>query len=168
MFGPQKGADRAMVERLEASLAAAAAAAPGLAGAPGAGAGGGLGFALLGLGASRVAGAELVCAAVRLAARMERADVVVTGEGSFDASSLRGKVTAAVATLAQERALPCLVLAGRVFVGRREAAAHGFAGCYSLTEQAGEEQAMGSAALQLTRLAARVGRQWSRAAPGLA
>ena len=63
--------------------------------------------------------------AVRLAERVERADLVVTGEGSFDATSLLGKATGGVAALAQAAGVPCLVLAGQVHVGRREAAARG-------------------------------------------
>lgn len=157
-FGPQKGADPAAVARLEARLAAQADSRPEAAW-PGAGAAGGLGFALLTLGARRVSGAALVGDRLGLPARVAAADLVVTGEGAYDASSLRGKVTAYVAGLAADSGVPCVVLAGRVEVGRRQAAAHGVTEAWDLTAHAGDA-ALTDAAASLTSLARRVARQW--------
>jgi glycerate kinase len=68
-----------------------------------------------------------------------------------------------VAEAAQERGLPCLVLAGRVTAGRREAAAVGVTEAHSLVEHLGSaERAMAEAADGLAGLAARLARQWSR------
>jgi glycerate kinase len=86
---------------------------------------------------------------------------VLTGEGSFDAQSLRGKVVAGVAAVAAQEAVPCLVLAGRVAVGRREAAAAGVEAAYSLVDEVGPERATGEAAEALATLASRVAGQWS-------
>lgn len=158
MFGPQKGADAAAVARLEQRLREQAAGRPE-AGWPGAGAAGGLGFALLTLGARRVSGAALVGERLDLPARVTAADLVVTGEGAYDASSLRGKVTAYVARLAMEAGVPCVVLAGRVEVGRRQAAAHGVTEAWDLTAHAGPA-ALTDAAGSLASLARRVARQW--------
>ena len=91
--------------------------------AAGAGAAGGLGFALLALGATRAPGFGLVADAIGLAGRIATADLVIAGEGAFDATSLRGKAVAGVAALAQEAGVPCVVVAGRAEVGRRDAAA---------------------------------------------
>lgn len=66
-----------------------------------------------------------VRAAVGLDAELDRAELVVTGEGSFDTQSLRGKLAAAVAAGAAERGVPCLVLAGQVQLDPGEAAAAG-------------------------------------------
>jgi glycerate kinase len=171
VFGPQKGADGDVVQRLDVALEHfARAAQPGVglnmpgspAVLPGAGAAGGLGFGLLLLGAKRVAGIATVAELTGLSAAINTVDLVVTGEGSFDWQSLSGKVVAGVAAAAGEHARPCLVLAGRVEVGRREMAALGVAGAYSLVEFLGSEQAAQEPAFDnLAALAARVAGNWS-------
>ena len=96
LFGPQKGADADTVARLEHRLARWASdsggRARGLDAAAGSGAGGGLGYGLLLLGGRAESGAGAVVEAVDLRRRMVAADLVVTGEGRLDASSLLGKV----------------------------------------------------------------------------
>ncbi|MDP3713629.1 MAG: glycerate kinase [Mycobacteriales bacterium] len=166
-FGPQKGATRAQVLDLDDALRVwadllEAATGREVRDLPGAGAAGGLGAALLALGARREPGIALVTELVGLAAAVADAHLVVTGEGSFDASSLRGKVVSGVAALAAEQALPCLVLAGQVHVGRREAAAIGVESSYALADAVGLDEAMAAPAEELTALAARVAREWSR------
>src|SRR5690606_40712558 len=109
VFGPEKGATAEAVRLLDAALARFAevlqrdlpTCPPGLAGLPGAGAAGGLGAALLALGGRRESGIGLVRRLVGLDALLDTADLVVTGEGSFDGQSLRGKVVAGVATAAR-------------------------------------------------------------------
>ncbi|CAA9261610.1 MAG: Glycerate kinase, partial [uncultured Corynebacteriales bacterium] len=129
---------------------------------PGAGSAGGLGAAVLALGGRRRSGVGLVADAVDLAGRLAHADLVLTGEGSFDFQSLRGKVAGGVAAAAQEAAVPCLVLAGQVSVGRQEAAAAGVEAAYSVAEQAGSvAAAMARPAEHLADLAARVAGRWS-------
>ena len=164
-FGPQKGATPGQVRDLEAALVNWADLledhlAVDVRDLPGAGAAGGLGFALLALGATRVPGLQLVADAVGLAAAVARVDLVVTGEGAFDASSLRGKVVAGVAAAAQQEAVPCLVVAGRVEVGHRQAAAAGVEATYDLTELTGR-RALADPAGALQEVAVRVARQWS-------
>lgn len=171
VFGPQKGASREDILLLDAALERFAAvlerelptSPQGLAGLPGAGAAGGLGAALLALGGRTVSGIGLVRELTGLDAALDAADLVITGEGSFDAQSLRGKLVSGVAEGARDRGLPCLVLAGRVSAGRREAAAAGVTEAHSLVEHfGGVERAMAEAADGLTGLAARLARQWSR------
>jgi glycerate kinase len=162
VFGPQKGADDAQVQVLEERLAAWAAECgldPAL---PGAGAGGGLGYGLMALGARRVSGAQAVLDAVLPPDRMAAADLVITGEGSFDFQSLRGKLASAVAGRAQGAGVPCLVLAGRVTVGRREAAAAGIEACYAMVDRFGSEDALTNAEARLADLAAEVAGTWGR------
>jgi len=170
VFGPQKGADPATVAELECGLsryvtvlAGAFGRAPAeLSATPGAGAAGGLGAALLALGAQRVSGAALVRELTGLDAALDIADLVVTGEGSFDWQSLRGKLVTSVAHGAAERGLPCLVLAGQVSVGRREAAAMGVQETHSVAEHVGSvDAAMADPAGSLADLAALVASQWS-------
>jgi glycerate kinase len=172
VFGPQKGADPAAVAELDAALGCyvrALGAATGrdpaeLAAALGGGAAGGLGAALLAVGAERVSGARLVRELTGLDAALDAADLVITGEGSFDWQSLRGKLVTAVAEAAAARGLPCLVLAGQVTVGRREAAAVGVEAAYSVAEHAGGlEASLADPAGTLATLAAHLAGQWSTA-----
>lgn len=174
VFGPQKGADDEAVADLDAVLARFADLYPGdlypgdrypggVRDEPGAGAAGGLGAALLALGARRVSGAGLVRELVGLDAALDRADLAISGEGSFDWQSLRGKLVTTVARGAADRGIPCLVLAGQVSVGRREAAAAGVEAAFSVAEDAGGAAAsLADPAGTLAALAARVARRWSR------
>lgn len=167
VFGPQKGATREQVLLLDARLevwAGELEAAAGLAvrDLPGAGAAGGLGAALFALGAVREPGIGLVKRLVRLEQRVTKADLVVTGEGTFDSSSLSGKVVTGVAAAAADVGLPCLVIAGQVAVGRRESAAAGIDATYAVADAVGVEASMEQPAEELAALAERVAREWSR------
>jgi len=164
VFGPQKGADRAQVLALDAALEGfARLVAPDLAERPGAGAAGGLGFAIFALGGHFASGIGTVLDSVRLDARTATADLVITGEGSFDHQSLRGKVPHGVAQSAAAHGVPCVVLAGRVAVGRREMAAANITEAYALIDPPGsEESAFADPHGELARLAARVARRWTR------
>ena len=169
VFGPQKGASREDVALLDAALARWADVLETTLGTPvrdrpGAGAAGGLGAALFALGARREPGIALVQSAVGLHERLASADLVLTGEGTFDPSSLSGKVVSGVAGLAAQHAVPCVVLAGDVTVGRREAAAAGVDSAWSLIGTVGRQRAFAEPAAALAELAARVAGQWSRGA----
>jgi glycerate 2-kinase len=168
VFGPQKGADPAQVAELEARLAAWVSETGGDPDAPGSGAGGGLGYGLMVLGATRRSGVEIVVEAVGLVERATGADLLVTGEGSFDASSIRGKVPRGVAWAAQKAGKPCIVLAGRVMLGRREFAAAGIDAAHSVVDLAGSvERALADPAARLADLAERVGRTWTPRVPAV-
>lgn len=162
-FAPQKGASPQQVELLEAAMGRwgdlLGRSEDGRAAelALGAGAGGGLGAALIRLGARRVPGIETVLQAAGIAAAMATADLVVTGEGAFDWQSLRGKVVSGVAAAALARAVPVVVLAGRVDLARREWAASGVCAAYPAAPEPDESPADG-----LARAAARAARTWSR------
>ncbi|MBB6172565.1 glycerate kinase [Nocardiopsis mwathae] len=168
VFGPQKGADASQVRRLDRALALfadAASAAPGAQcdprALPGAGAAGGLGYGLLLLGGTVESGVARVLAAVDLAEQVAAADLVITGEGSFDSQSLRGKLPHGVALTAAAHAVPCVVAAGVVAVDRAEAAAAGITATYSLVESAGStEAALSRSAEELRRLAGDIARHW--------
>jgi glycerate kinase len=98
-----------------------------------------------------------------LDAAMAGVGLVVTGEGSFDWQSLRGKLVTSVAGAAAERGLPCVVLAGQVSVGRRQAAAAGVERAYAVAEHAGSVGAsMADPTGTLAALAEEVARQWGR------
>ncbi len=169
-FAEQKGATPEQAQRLERALGDFSAAACDAAGVPrsvarepGAGAAGGLGFALLLLGARRMPGATAVLDAVGLRGRVEAADLVVTGEGTFDWQSLRGKVVRAVAAAGLEVGTPVIVIAGQVLVGRREALAIGVESAYAVADgPAAVSAALADPAGTLAARAERVARTWSR------
>jgi glycerate 2-kinase len=122
VFGPQKGADEAAVDQLATGLARAAAVlerdlgdgSPWRA-RPGTGAAGGLGFGLaVATGARIVPGAARVAELVGLDAALDRAELVVTGEGRLDATSSAGKVVGHVRERATRQGTPVTVVAGQV------------------------------------------------------
>jgi len=118
MFGPQKGATREQVWELDRALAHLAAVAARDLGLdrsrePGAGAAGGLGFGLLAfLGAQLRPGVQVVMETVGFTRRLRAADLVITGEGSLDEQSLRGKVPAGVLAAAREAKVPAAIVSG--------------------------------------------------------
>ncbi|MGO9081132.1 MAG: glycerate kinase [Streptosporangiaceae bacterium] len=115
VFGPQKRAGAGEVALLETGLAALAAVLGGDPDAPGAGAAGGTGYGLAAAWGARLApGAQQLCQAAGLAAELAAADLVITGEGQFDATSTVGKVTGVVCAAAWQAAVPAALVAGRV------------------------------------------------------
>lgn len=122
-YGPQKGADPATVAELDAALArygAAIEAATGrlVADVPGAGAAGGTTAALLAFTSARVQpGAEVVAELTGLGLALERAQLVITGEGRADEQTLHGKAAIRVATLARARHIPVALLCGALGPG---------------------------------------------------
>lgn len=133
-----------------------------LASLPGAGAGGGIGFAIALLGGRLVPGARVVADAVGLGQRIAGVDLVVTGEGTFDWQSLRGKVVSMVAEAALDHAVPTVVLAGQVEIGRREWSAAGISGAYAVAESPAEvPDVLADPVTRLEERAARLGRNWS-------
>lgn len=119
-FGPQKGADPEDVIALDAGLARWSALLCGDPAAPGAGAAGGTAYGLAtAWGARLVPGARRVAEVTGLAALLPAADVVVTGEGRFDTTSLTGKVVGAVLDAA---AGAVVVVAGAVATSALERA----------------------------------------------
>ncbi len=170
VFGPQKGASREDVHLLDAALTGFAQVLqtlpdcpPELAAQPGAGAAGGLGAALLALGGTVVSGIGLVRELTGLDAALDAADLVITGEGSFDEQSLRGKVVGGVAGAARDLGLPCLVVCGRSTAGRRESMAAGVTETYPLVAHFGSvEAAMSRPAEGLTAIGGRLAKQWAR------
>lgn len=111
VFAAQKGASAGDADGLARRLEAIPQIAP-YADVPGAGAAGGLGAAFAALGARLVAGADLVLDAVGLEARGHA--LVVTGEGTVDETTARGKAPGRVALRAAAAAVPCVVFGGRV------------------------------------------------------
>ena len=139
VFGPQKGASREEVDRLDAALTRYAAVlhrdlGVAVADVPGAGGAGGTAAGALAVGARLTSGAALVCDLVGLSEVLTGADLAITGEGALDAQTLHGKAPAEVARRARAAGVPCLALAGVVRLSDDEIAAGGFAGGHAMTE----------------------------------
>jgi glycerate kinase len=112
VFGPQKGAGPGDVAALEAALARFAELLGGDPGQPGTGAAGGAGYGFSAAwGATLVPGAPAIAALSGLAALAAGADVVISGEGRFDATSSGGKVVGHVLSLVPPTAR-AIVVAG--------------------------------------------------------
>lgn len=127
VFAPQKGAAPEDVPVLEEALARLARIVErDLDGGPwrdlpGAGAAGGLGFGLAAFcGARLTGGSAAIADLVGLEEALERADVVLTGEGALDAQTTRGKVPAYVAERARDHGARVLAVAGRLAEGAGE------------------------------------------------
>ena len=122
VYGPQKGLRPADLARLDSESARLAlllchhcAQPDTLMDLPGAGAAGGIAFGLMTAARARfVPGFDLVSAWLDVDARLSAADLVLTGEGRFDASSLSGKGPGALAARALALGKPAHIFAGAV------------------------------------------------------
>lgn len=117
-FGPQKGADAAMVEELEAGMVGLAAVledafGTSVADEPGMGAAGGLGAAArLFLDAEVVGGVDWVLDLVGFDEALSGCGLCVTGEGHADGQSAHGKVVSGVAARCRRAGVPCVAIVG--------------------------------------------------------
>ncbi len=110
VFGPQKGLRTADLPRLDREMGVMARrlcqyfkTPEGLIGEAGSGAAGGISFGFkAALGARICPGFELVSGWLRLPQKVARADIILTGEGRFDASSLQGKGPGALPAMAAD------------------------------------------------------------------
>jgi glycerate kinase len=116
-FGPQKGATPAMVEELEKGMThfekiLSEASGNSLKSQRGAGAAGGMGMALLALGGQLELGFDFIAETLKLENQMKGCDLVITGEGMLDASSLEGKAPVSVGLMAKKLGIPCVAVVG--------------------------------------------------------
>jgi glycerate 2-kinase len=115
VFGPQKGAGPAQIATLEAGLARLASVLGGEPGAQGAGAAGGTGYGFAAAwSAAILPGAAELCRLAGLDEQLRRADVVLTGEGRYDATSADGKITGTVLAAAARADVRAGLVAGAI------------------------------------------------------
>jgi glycerate 2-kinase len=165
IYGPQKGlrkTDFDLAERCLGRLADVMERQSGsrIADEPGAGAAGGLGFGLRSfLGARLVPGFGLFAEHTGLKTRLAQADLVLTGEGAIDQSTLMGKGVGELAALCREANKPCVGLAGAVT--DRAAAARFFTQAYAMAPDLTDRAtAMANNAEWLARLASHAASLW--------
>jgi glycerate kinase len=127
---------------------------------PGAGAAGGLGFGLRCFAGARLQpGFDLFARNAELPRRLRAADLVITGEGAIDPSTLMGKGVGQIAERCLKLKIPCVGLAGMI-VPTPDARRKYFAVQHGLTELTTAEEAKRNAVLWLERLAEMVARDW--------
>mgnify|MGYP001024769875 CR=1 FL=1 len=170
IFGPQKGASSEQVQQLDAALGhfarlCAQALGKDVKDEPGSGAAGGLGFAAKAfLNAQFKAGVEVVAELVGLAEAVKGADLVITGEGRFDAQTLRGKTPFGVARIAREQGVPVIVIAGTLGEGYQDLYEHGIDAAFALASGPMTlEQACAEAPRLLRERASDIARVWRMA-----
>ena len=175
VYGPQKGASAHDVRILDAALERWADVAEAIVGRgardePGAGAAGGLGFAsLLFLRARARPGIELLLDMLGFAAHLDGASLVITGEGSVDEQTLRGKAPAGVARAAAAHSPPVPVVAvcGVCSLSDAQLRAAGITAAYALSDLEPDTARSIAGAGPLTEtLSARIAAEWNRKPPG--
>ncbi len=144
VYGPQKGASPDDVTALDAALGHFAkvlegtegvgARAAGYAASPGAGAAGGIGFGAMLLGARFRPGIEVMLDVLGFAPALERADLVITGEGSLDEQTLHGKAPAGVAAAARAAGKEVVAVCGRLALPAEALGRAGIRRAYPLTD----------------------------------
>ena len=142
VFAPQKGADEAMVARLDAGLrhlgqVSARCLGRDFSHLPGAGAAGGLGFGMAAFcGAQLRMGIDAVLDAVGFDSLLPGTDVVFTGEGKIDSQSARGKVVSGVAVRCRKAGVPVVAVVGQIGQGFEEMYQQGLTAVFSINRAA--------------------------------
>ncbi|MEU9885554.1 glycerate kinase [Sphaerisporangium sp. NPDC051011] len=167
VYGPQKGADPAGVALLEEGLARWADVAEAELGVrvrdePGAGAAGGVGFAALAfLGARFRPGIDLLLDLLGFSERLSGARLVITGEGSLDGQTLRGKAPMGVAAAAAQAGVPVVAVCGRRALTAEELSRAGIRSAFALTDiEQDVSRCIAQAGPLLQSLAATVAADW--------
>jgi glycerate 2-kinase len=167
VYGPQKGAtpdDAAALDDALRHWAAVVTAATGRdrADVPGAGAAGGVGYAAMAvLGATLHPGIELVLDLIGFADRVPGSALVVTGEGSLDEQTLRGKAPAGVAAAALVAGVPVVAVAGRCLLDPGALRDAGIRRAYALSDLEPDlVRSMATAGPLLEQLAHQIAADW--------
>ncbi len=142
VYAPQKGADAAMVEQLDAALRNFAEVVKRdlnmeVAEIPGTGAAGGLGAGLVAFcGAKLEPGVDIVLEAVDLLGKAEAADLIITGEGAIDYQTAFGKAPSGAVRVARQIGCPNIVIAGAVHLAAGQLHEQGFGPLFSICNTA--------------------------------
>ncbi|MDX3243911.1 glycerate kinase [Streptomyces sp. ME18-1-4] len=169
VYGPQKGASPDDVETLDAALThyatvlemAVGPRAAEYAAAPGAGAAGGIGYGALLVGARFRAGIDVMLDVLGFGPALERAELVITGEGSLDEQTLHGKAPAGVAAAARAAGKEVVAVCGRLALLPAELGRAGIRRAYPLTDvEPDVATCIADAGPILERVAERIGRDF--------
>jgi glycerate kinase len=165
IYGPQKGADQAMVEKLDRNLAHFAGVIENQLGksislVPGSGAAGGLGAGMIAfLDATLMQGIHMIAEATGLEEKIMQADLVITAEGKMDAQTRFGKTPFGVAQLAKKHGKWVIGVAGTLEEDAGVLYEDGFDLLLSIQEKPGDlSLALASAGALLERTGERIAR----------
>jgi glycerate kinase len=140
VYGPQKGASEELVAELDAALLNFARVVSRDIGCdvldiPGAGAAGGLGAGLMAFaGAKMRSGIDMVCQVLDFDSHLVGADLVITGEGRADRSTVFDKAPVGVARHARDHGVPTVLLAGSLGDGHEMLYDHGVASVLCISD----------------------------------
>ena len=140
IFGPQKGATKEVVAELDAALGNFAEMVKRDLGVdvmdvPGAGAAGGLGAGLIAFAGGKLrSGIDMVCEVLEFDRHLEGADLVFTGEGRADKSTVFDKAPVGVARHAKAHGVPSILLAGSLGEGHEELYDHDIASILCISD----------------------------------
>lgn len=132
VYGPQKGADKDMILKLDNNLKHFASLVKKIHGRdietiPGSGAAGGIGGGLLGfLDAELMPGFELISQVIKLEKFIKDSHLVITGEGKIDNQTIYGKAPAGILKLAKKYNIPVIAVTGQLESGSDELYEMGF------------------------------------------
>ena len=141
VFAPQKGATEETIKQMDIWLSNYAKLTKSInpnadANAEGSGAAGGLGFAFQTFFKGRLqSGSLLVMEMTGLKSEMEKADLVITGEGRIDGQTAFGKAPAVIANIAKQSGVPVIAFAGAVSATAEELKRMDFSACYPITPE---------------------------------
>ncbi len=168
VYAPQKGANPALVQELDANLGHFARILARdleieVEEVPGAGAAGGLGAGLMAfLGGKLTSGVELVMEQAGIDEELADSHLVFTGEGELDAQSIHGKVPVGVARRAVKHLVPVIALAGGTDEHLEELHQEGLTACFSIINRPMDlEEAMAKTSSLLETSAEQVMRLWN-------
>jgi glycerate kinase len=138
VYGPQKGANKEIANRLDSNLEWFAKLIKEQLGKeikdlPGAGAAGGLGGGVVAfLNGELKKGIDIVVELTGLKKKIEGADLVITGEGMIDYQTAFGKTPFGVAQTAKKQNIPVIAIAGSLGQDYQTLYQKGFDGIYSI------------------------------------
>ena len=141
VYGPQKGASPEVVAELDAALSnfgmiVGRDLGRDVMDSPGTGAAGGLGAGLMAFaGAEIMSGIDMVCEVLDFDVHLEGADLVITGEGGADRSTIYDKAPVGVARQARLKGVPTILLAGTLGQGHEELYQHGITGIVCIADR---------------------------------
>lgn len=141
IYGPQKGASPNVVRELDAALTQFAkivkrSLGRDIAECPGAGAAGGVGAALLAFTNSTVqSGIDLICDTLHVDDHFRNTNLVITGEGRIDQSTIFNKAPVGIARRAKTFGIPVIALAGSLGSGYRDVYSHGIDAVFCILDR---------------------------------
>ena len=167
VFGPQKGATPAAVERLEAGLSnftlrLREATGVDVGVVPGAGAAGGTaGGVVSALGGMLRPGASMILEAVEFERHLDGASLCITGEGCIDSQTATGKAPAAVALACGRASVPCVAVCGELLLDPPELRAIGLVAAVPINRRATTRaERLANTRTELTAAGAAIGGLW--------